>query len=66
MAELREFGSARLVLRQTEPMLLLKTSDPVKYGKLEALLGKTYYDAREVYPENVTKEKKRSQIAQVN
>ncbi|CAD5206767.1 unnamed protein product [Bursaphelenchus okinawaensis] len=64
LAEMREIGSARLVLRQSDPLLLLKTADPERYDKLESLLGKTYYDPREVYPENMNKEKKRIAISQ--
>ncbi|CAD5209882.1 unnamed protein product [Bursaphelenchus xylophilus] len=64
LAEMREIGSARLMLRQADPLLLLKTSDVERYTKLEALLAKTYYDPREIYPENSNKEKKRSNIAQ--
>lgn len=65
LAELREIGSARLVLRQTDPLLLLKTSDPDRYARLDSLLSKTYYDPREVYPEDTNKEKRRQAIAQV-
>ena len=62
MVELREMDVARALLKQTQPMNILKQTQIERYQRLEGFLARMYLDPKELYPQG-NKMKRRQDVA---
>jgi len=63
LIDLREHDTAQHLLKETAPLLTMKSEYPERYRRIEQFLKKPHFEAREAF-EGSTKEKKRNQVAQ--
>ncbi|KAJ2731529.1 hypothetical protein H4R23_003055 [Coemansia sp. Cherry 401B] len=63
LVELQDINPARALLRQTEPMDIMRTAEPDRYLHLERLVSRTSFDARHAYRGNADKDARRLAIA---
>lgn len=62
LAELREIDTARSLMKQTQVMINMKLENPARYQKLEHLLSRNFFEAKEVYGSE-GRDKRRARIA---
>jgi WD40 repeat-containing protein SMU1 len=48
MVELKELDTARAILRQSNPLIKMKTEQPERWNKLEKVISRTYFDPVQV------------------
>lgn len=64
LVELQDMVPARALLRQTEPLDLLRNKQPDRYLRLEQLLSRTTFDPQLAYGQNDSKQERRRRIAE--
>jgi len=63
LMDLREVETAKIFMKETAPFILMRAQNPERYKRIEVFLKKPHFHAQEAL-EGLSKEKKRSQIAQ--
>jgi WD40 repeat-containing protein SMU1 len=63
LLELRELETARALLRRTKTMALMRQEKPERYLRLEHLLTRSTFDARELFGRDLSREQRREKIA---
>eukprot|EP01105_Mastigella_eilhardi_P015961 TRINITY_DN3659_c0_g1_i1.p1 TRINITY_DN3659_c0_g1~~TRINITY_DN3659_c0_g1_i1.p1 ORF type:complete len:605 (+),score=162.91 TRINITY_DN3659_c0_g1_i1:229-1815(+) len=63
LAEMHERETAKSMLKQTQPLLLMRERDPERYAHLEHVIHAPYFDTKEAYGATGTKERRRNEVA---
>ena len=64
LIEKHELNAAGQLLRSAAPMLAMKVEEPARHARLEMLMPRTHFDAREIYPDGSVRESRRSAISE--
>ncbi|KAI9477257.1 hypothetical protein LPJ78_000394 [Coemansia sp. RSA 989] len=64
LVEQQDVNPARALLRQTEPMEIMRTQQPDRYLHLERLMSRTTFDASFAYKSGETRDSRRTSIAE--